>query len=166
MHFGTLLWVCQGMLGLRDPKEKSEDFLNTRSGVSELLDFFGEIESPEGMLHFELFMDRNWHTTPLCRIETTIPYQEAISDQDFFNLIEDFKAHVRGLPLLEAGEGALIIDPDDPRYYKASNQRWLKSVSELNNMLGTGFAAAVEQLRSENIEVSVSPEINEDDILF
>ena len=101
-------------------------------------------------------------------IETAIPLEGTLSDQDLLNLIEDFKEHVRKLPLVESGEGALITDPDDSRYYEESNQRWLKSASELNSMLGVTYKAATQQVRSEGIEIRASFEGTKenDDIPF
>jgi hypothetical protein len=168
MYWGNLLWVCQMMLGLDDPKHKSEDFLDTKTqDVSDLRDFFNEIDLPNGMIGFELFADDMYHTTTLCEIETTIPADEDVSDQIFLNLIEDFKEYVSKLPIAKSGEGALITDPSNPGYYEESNQRWLESVRELNEALGLAFKAAKDQLQSEGITiVHSSGSTDEDDIPF
>jgi hypothetical protein len=168
MHFGTLLWVCQGMLGLRSPKEKDLSFLNTQKyNVSDLFEFFQEIELPNGMLGLELFMDQNWHIAAMCEIQTTLPYGETLSDQDLLNLIQDFKEFVSSLPLAEPGEGRMITDPNEPGYFEESNQEWLKDVSDMNAMLGSVFEAVKTQLHSEGIEVSTASQSTaEDDIPF
>ena len=166
MFWGNLLWLCQEMLGLGDPINKDADFLNTeKHRVSELQDFFDEIELQNGKLGLELSADSMYRTTTLCMIETTIPYGEEVGDETFLNLIKDFKEYVLSLPLAKACEGALITDPNVPGYYDESNQAWLKSALALNEALGAGMQAAVEKLRSEGINViATSP--SDDDIPF
>ena len=164
MFFGTHLWVCQGMLGLRGPGETDENFLNiTKYSVSDLWDFFNEVELPNGMLGLKVFTS-DWNTLALCVIETAFPYNtDEISDQALFNLIEDFKQHVRTLPLAIPGEGSLITDPNNPLYYEKSNQRWLQDVSELNDALGAAYEAASEQLHREGIATQTSRAVTDDD---
>lgn len=164
MFFGTRLWVCQGLLGLRSPGETDEDFLDIKKhSVSDLWDFFIEVELPNGMLGLEVFSS-DWNVLELCVIETTFHYDtDEISDQDLFNLIEDFKRHVRELPLATPDEGRLITDSNDPKYYEESNQRWLKDVSELNAALGAAYEVASKRLHGEGIATRTSSTTTDDD---
>ncbi len=118
--YGTMLFVCQGLLGMgQKPDEK---FLDTRGSITDLLEFLSEHEE-NGMLSFDVFADRDWHTCVLASIETTIPYKEweenPLDEQLIRNLIEDFKHHVRSLPLCDPDkrEGALWTDEDIERGY-------------------------------------------------
>jgi len=164
IHFGTHLWVCQMMLGLgENPKHKEEDFLNPQRG--DLWDFFQESTLRDGMLGLYLFTDRD-HGSILCMVETTLPYDAEITEQQLLNLVQDFRDYVRSLALAKSGDGALITDPNDPRYNEASNQEWLREVNELNQVLGATFEVAKERLRSEGVEVKDSADEPEDEIPF
>lgn len=166
MHFGTFLQLYQGMLGLKDPKHKDDKFLNPRKhSAADLREYFEEKEINGGLLGLTLFFD-SYGMSPLCFIETSFRYGHEMTDQELLNLIEDFKDYVRSLPLAKDGEGALIIDPNEPGYHEERNQRWLKRVTEMNLILGAMQAAAREQLRSEGIEVISSDDVEEDDIPF
>ena len=170
MVFGTHLWVCQGILGLGNPKMKDENFLNTEKySAEDLSEFFSYTKLPNGMLRLTLFMDE-YESCVLCDIETTIPYdtyEEELTDQVLFNLIADFKEHVRSLPLAKSGDGALITNPNDPRFYEESNQAWLKSVIEMDLVFGAMFEMATEKLQGEGVAITISRDtVDEDDIVF
>lgn len=163
VFWGNMLWLCQDMLGLREAKDKDERFLNPeKCTISGLWDFFDEVELPNGTLGLELFVDTIYHTTDLCTIETKFPLGEPVSDQAFLNLIEDFKEYVRTLPLAQAREGALIVNPDDSSYYEESNQEWLKHASEHSAAFRTEVEATAAQLQNEAIDWNSSDPDDED----
>jgi hypothetical protein len=107
MHFGKLLYICQGLLGL-NPGDKFEyNFINSKTySVDDLREFFTEIELENGKLGLELHVD-DIGSTVLATIETTLIYGQAVPNQIFLNLVADFIEHVRGLPLGKPGEDPL-----------------------------------------------------------
>jgi hypothetical protein len=107
MIFGSLLYVCQGLLGL-DPNDHSNyNFINSKKySVGDLRDFFSEFELEDGKLGLHLHVDDMGSTT-LATIKTTFSYGQVIPDQLFLNLITDFIEHVRDLPLGKPGDDPL-----------------------------------------------------------
>lgn len=129
MWFGTLLFVCQDMLGIGPKAERRERFLNTKSGsIEDLWDLLYEVELENGNLGYDLAAD-GYGSTLLVRIETTLPYGHLITDQELVYLIEDFVEHVRGLPLCDPKkrEGAMTEEE-----FEAANQRFLEGLQEMS----------------------------------
>jgi hypothetical protein len=103
MHFGRLLYVCQGLLGL-DPTDKHDyKFINSKKhSIGDLWDFFQEVELENGKLGLHLFTGAMGSL--LATIETTFKYGEPVPDQLFLNIIADFIEYVGTLPLEGPGE--------------------------------------------------------------
>ena len=133
MYFGTLLYVCQGLLGIGPGAKRDQTFLNAENlSIDELWDFFFEVELPNGKLGFDVCADNMYCTTVLAHIETTLPYGEPVSDQAFLNLVADFIEHVRGLPLCDPAkrEGAMTEEE-----FAEANRQFAEGLREIDPAL-------------------------------
>lgn len=142
--FGTLLPVCQGMLGL-DPADKYDHkFIDSKQHTLEnLREFFEEFRLENGNLGMCLLMGAN-ETQSLADIHTTHPYGLPIDDQTFLNFVHDLIEYVGSLPLADISnrEGALWTDEDIERgYCEAANQLYVEAMQQ--------FTAALDKVAEE-----------------
>lgn len=135
--FGTMLPVCQSLLGM-DEKQERGSFLNPkRLSIHDLQEYFGEVRLENGRLGFEVYSS-DWQTHVLAIIETKTAYGDSLSDKAFLQLVADFVEYVTSLPLADIGarEGALWTDEDIARgYSESANQFYTELVERFSEFL-------------------------------
>lgn len=135
MFFGSMLPVCQGLLGM-DGRQERQSFLDhTKTPIEDLRDYFEEVELEDGRLGLYLFADCDWNTCLLACIKTTLRFGDTVTNQMLLNLVEDFIAYVHSLPLADISkrEGALWTDEDIERgYCEAANTLFAEAMEMLD----------------------------------
>lgn len=106
LWWGNYLWLAQEMVGMTGPRRHgSNNELDTKKYDAEhLREYFEEEKLGGDVLGFTLYLDQDYHTTPVATIETSLSYGTEVSDEMFLHIVNDYVAHMHSMPLADPAQ--------------------------------------------------------------